>query len=40
MSEVVAEKTATELDDYPDQTDRHLSERKELLDLEGSDNAS
>ena len=35
----VAEKTARELEDYPDQSDRHLSELKAILDGEGSNYA-
>lgn len=33
----VAEKTAQELEDYPDQDEKHLSELKLILDGEGSD---
>jgi ribulose-5-phosphate 4-epimerase/fuculose-1-phosphate aldolase len=36
----VAEKTAQELDAYPEQAQRHLSELKAILDAEGSDYAS
>ena len=36
LSDEVAEKTAQELEDYPDQSDRHLSELKAILDDEGS----
>lgn len=36
----VAEKTARELEDYPDQDERHLEELKAILDDEGSDYAS
>jgi ribulose-5-phosphate 4-epimerase/fuculose-1-phosphate aldolase len=36
----VAEKTARELEDYPDQDARHLSELKAILDEEGSTYAS
>ncbi|MEL7301544.1 MAG: class II aldolase and adducin N-terminal domain-containing protein [Pseudomonadota bacterium] len=36
----VAEKTARELEDYPEQGDRHLAELKAILDAEGSDYAS
>ena len=36
LSHEIAEKTAQELDDYPDQSDRHLSELKAILDEEGS----
>lgn len=35
----IAEKTARELDDYPGQSDQHLSELKAILDSEGSDYA-
>ena len=40
LSDEIAEKTAQELDDYPDQSDRHLTELKAILDHEGSDYAS
>ena len=40
LSDEVAEKTAQELDDYPDQAGRHLAELKAILDAEGSDYAS
>ncbi|NCQ24562.1 MAG: hypothetical protein COW54_11285 [Rhodobacteraceae bacterium CG17_big_fil_post_rev_8_21_14_2_50_63_15] len=40
LSDEVAEKTARELDDYPDQAERHLSELKAILDGEGSDYAA
>ncbi len=36
----VAEKTARELEEYPDQDARHLEELKAILDEEGSDYAS
>lgn len=36
----VAEKTARELEDYPDQDARHLEELKAILDAEGSDYAA
>ncbi|MEM9438448.1 MAG: class II aldolase and adducin N-terminal domain-containing protein [Pseudomonadota bacterium] len=36
----VAEKTATELEDYPEQDARHLSELRAILDEEGSDYAT
>lgn len=36
----IAEKTARELEEYPDQADRHLSELKCILDDEGSDYAN
>ncbi|EAQ24152.1 class II aldolase and adducin N-terminal domain-containing protein [Roseovarius sp. 217] len=39
LSDAVAEKTAQELDDYPGQADRHLTELKAILDAEGSDYA-
>lgn len=40
LSDEIAEKTASELDDYPDQAARHLSELKAILDDEGSNYAS
>lgn len=40
LSDEIAEKTARELDDYPDQAERHLSELKAILDGENSDYAS
>jgi len=40
LSDEVAEKTARELEEYPDQSDRHLAELKAILDGEGSDYAS
>ncbi len=40
LSAEVAEKTAQELDDYPDQAERHLAELKAILDDEGSTYAS
>jgi len=36
MPDDIAQKTAQELDDYPDQAERHLSELKAILDDEGS----
>lgn len=39
LSDDIAEKTAQEIDDYPDQADRHLSELRAILDNEGSDYA-
>lgn len=36
LSDEIAEKTAKELEDYPDQADRHLAELKAILDEEGS----
>jgi len=40
LSDEIAEKTAQELDDYPDQAQAHLREIKALLDAEGSDYAT
>ncbi len=40
LSDEVAAKTAAELDDYPDQAERHLSELMAILDDEGSDYAA
>ncbi len=40
LSHEIAEKTASELDDYPGQAERHLSELKAILDAENSDYAS
>ncbi|MEM6576867.1 MAG: class II aldolase and adducin N-terminal domain-containing protein [Pseudomonadota bacterium] len=40
LSDEIAEKTAQELEDYPDQDERHLSELRALLDAENSDYAS
>lgn len=40
MSDDIAEKTARELDDYPDQSTQHLAELKRILDSENSDYAS
>jgi ribulose-5-phosphate 4-epimerase/fuculose-1-phosphate aldolase len=37
LSDEIAEKTATELEDYPDQSDRHLAELKAILDHEEPD---
>lgn len=37
LSPGIAEKTAQELEDYPDQAERHLSELKAILVSEGSD---
>ena len=37
LSDTVAEKTASEVDQYPEQSDRHLAELKEILDSEHSD---
>lgn len=40
LSHEVAEKTAQELDDYPDQAERHLAELMAILDDEGSNYAT
>lgn len=40
LSDEIAEKTASELDDYPDQAEAHLREIKAVLDGEGSTYAS
>ena len=40
LSDEIAEKTARELEDYPDQADRHLDELKAILDEEGSNYAT
>tara|TARA_B100001765_G_C19172437_1_gene192823 strand:- start:53 stop:493 length:441 start_codon:yes stop_codon:yes gene_type:complete len=40
LSDEIAEKTAQELDDYPEMADRHLKELRLILDAEGSDYAS
>jgi ribulose-5-phosphate 4-epimerase/fuculose-1-phosphate aldolase len=40
LSDAIAEKTAQELEDYPDQSDKHLSELKAILDSDGSDYAA
>jgi ribulose-5-phosphate 4-epimerase/fuculose-1-phosphate aldolase len=37
LSDIIAEKTASEVDQYPEQSDRHLAELKEILDSEHSD---
>jgi ribulose-5-phosphate 4-epimerase/fuculose-1-phosphate aldolase len=39
LSDEIAEKTAQELEDYPEQDERHLSELKAILDDEGSNYA-
>ncbi|MFT4716204.1 MAG: ribulose-5-phosphate 4-epimerase/fuculose-1-phosphate aldolase [Paracoccaceae bacterium] len=39
LSDEIAEKTARELEEYPDQADQHLSELKAILDSEDSDYA-
>ncbi|WP_171233484.1 class II aldolase and adducin N-terminal domain-containing protein [Ruegeria sp. HKCCA4812] len=40
LSDEIAEKTALELDDYPDQAEAHLREIKAILDAEESDYAT
>lgn len=40
LPDEIAEKTASEIEDYPGQDDRHLSELKAILDHEGSDYAT
>ncbi len=40
LSDEIAEKTAQELENYPDQAERHLAELKAILDDEGSSYAS
>jgi len=40
LSDEVAEKTAAELEDYPEQDERHLAELKAILDEEGSNYAA
>jgi len=40
LSDEIAEKTAQELDDYPDQAERHLAELKAILDSENDDYAN
>ncbi|WP_147126432.1 class II aldolase and adducin N-terminal domain-containing protein [Shimia ponticola] len=40
LSDDIAEKTARELEEYPDQDTRHLTELKAILDEEGSNYAS
>ncbi|MCZ7676465.1 MAG: class II aldolase and adducin N-terminal domain-containing protein [Roseovarius sp.] len=40
LSDEIAEKTAREIEAYPDQAERHLAELKAILDGEGSDYAS
>lgn len=39
LSDEIAEKTARELEEYPDQAERHLAELKAILDDEGSNYA-
>ncbi|MEQ3625731.1 MAG: class II aldolase and adducin N-terminal domain-containing protein [Celeribacter sp.] len=40
LSDEIAEKTAQELDDYPEMAERHLKELRLILDAEGADYAS
>ena len=40
ISDEIAEKTAQELEDYPDQSERHLAELKAILDSENDPYAS
>lgn len=40
LSDEVAEKTASEIENYPEQATRHLDEVKKLLEREGSDYAT
>lgn len=40
LSDEIAEKTASEIDDYPGQAEKHLSELMAILDQENSDYAS
>ncbi len=40
LSDEVAEKTAQELENYPEQSDKHLAELKAILDDEGSNYAN
>ncbi len=40
LSDDIAEKTARELEDYPDQAAQHLGELKAILDAEGDDYAT
>ena len=40
LPDAVAEKTAREVEDYPEQDERHLAELKAILDEEGSNYAS
>ena len=40
LSDEIAEKTAQELEDYPDQSECHLAELKAILDEEGSNYGS
>ncbi len=40
LSDEVAEKVAQEIEEYPEQSDRHLAELKAILDEEGSNYAT
>jgi ribulose-5-phosphate 4-epimerase/fuculose-1-phosphate aldolase len=40
LSDEIAEKTAQELENYPDQDEKHLAELKAILDSEGADYAT
>ena len=40
LSDEIAEKTASELEDYPEQVERHFEELRGIMDSEGSDYAS
>ena len=40
LSDEVAEKTAREIEMYPDLSERHLEELKAILDSDGSDYAT
>ena len=40
LSDAIAEKTAKELEAYPEQDERHLAELRAILDTEGSDYAT
>lgn len=40
LSDEIAEKTASEMDGFPEQAEKHLSELKAILDFENSDYAS
>lgn len=40
LPDEIAEKTAREVDSYPEQAERHLAELRAILDAEGSDYAS
>jgi len=40
LPDEIAEKTARELETYPEQGERHLAELRAILDAEGSDYAA